>query len=109
MVDKIVDSVTRWWPAIAAVIGFAVMWGVSQAQLVSLSEGQRMGHAELAMVFGKLDVMSHELAEAKMAAVIAKDRAEHAQMQMDEMTRNFNSLQRSLVYTTPLNRERGPN
>jgi hypothetical protein len=106
MVEKVSEVLRAWWQVIAgavlallgASIATGITWGTSMAKLDALAQGQTQGHAEIASVLTKLDVVSRELADAKMAALMAKVQADHTQTQMDDMSRDFRALQQKLIY-----------
>lgn len=99
MVEKLEEIFIRWWQVIAimatavvTIAGFGVLWGTSMDQLKVLADGQ-------SSMTSKLDVVSRELGDAKMAAIIAKGLAERSQMQMDDLARRFYDLQQKLINT----------
>jgi hypothetical protein len=116
MVEKVSEVLRAWWQVIAgavlallgASIATGITWGMSMAKLDALAQGQTQGHTEIASVLTKLDVVSRELNDAKMAALMAKVQADRTQAQMDDISRDFRALQQKLIFINPMEKRPNP-
>ena len=100
MVERAQEFFSRWWGIVAIILsvvvtfmGMGVVWGVSMGKLTALSDGQTALVVSNGALNTKIDVVFRELADAKMAALMAKVQADHTQIQMDDLSRDFRALQ----------------
>ena|ERR1700733_2901542 len=106
MVERAQEFLSRWWSAVAvilsvvvAVLGMGVVWGVSMGKLSAVADGQTVLGVSITALATKVDRVSTELNEAKLAALMAKVQADHTQTQMDDLSRDFRALQQRLIIT----------
>src|SRR5580692_7619176 len=104
MVERAQEFLNRWWSAVAlilsvvvAVLGMGVVWGVSMGKLTAIADGQTVLGVSITALATKVDRISTELNDAKLAALMAKVQADHTQTQMDVISQNFLALHQKML------------